>query len=883
MEEDTFLAFVESARQMLVQSGHGSCPKHTVPDEDTSGPSWGWVFCRILDCLKAYSSGVTPAILLSDLLKRSGGLQAEHLIYGRETLAPLIAHLFNRALVEGFPDSWTEHTIVPIHKSGDVMDPGTYRTIMIGPTLAKLYGAVLEEALSTLAETEGLRAPGQAGFRRSFSTIDHIFTLRCLIDQTRVKKRRLYCCFVDFRKAFDTVPRERLFRRLMDLGVGEEMIWGIYALYEHVSCRVRCPGGISDTLVSTIGVKQGCPLSPTLFGLYIDEIVDFIQQRGGDVQLSQAWLEKSRVENGWNRKEIGGYSSPGMSIYKRQKQLRARLSNIVTIDSIYEKSFITLDAILEVVILNIQLLSGTSSYILTLGDAWSTNTMDMYLHRKFYDLVDEQKGILKKGREIRLTGCRLRTAVVAGSSQTRLLPTEYLVVLLDEEQDEDAMLLGARFYSDAFSDIQIDSLEAGAEYCFYASSVIRSSRYFSHGDGLVVGFGGGETDHQSLRYLLTQAKLSEKHLSWANFLSMFHFQLVHFAGKKNVVADALSRRRHAAALSIAYQHELDEILEKIGEVEYHPQWNHVKQKTLLLTDQNHVSMRLILWDEQVPLAGLFSQGSMIALERPFISHTGSNNYQQDFSLFLEYGSASRIYTVPIVHDEEQVTLATESPKKLKTSFRSHERSPVVFSQLMLPRDSQGSIDYCNFPVRKLQHLSKDIPTHRVDCFWNERETMAQLVNITQLPALLTSPCLYQLIPLRNLSRGCIKVQVCRVVVKEIKLDYVCQGSRLVQCLESNEVSSFLMVLEVSDRHGVDGVCMALCFGRPAIEILQASAKDFLSWPEDEQALYLYSLQKEEYIVTIYDGSGDRMQNLFSQAGDIPWRIGQALKSESSNN
>ncbi|MCO5577073.1 hypothetical protein L7F22_030895 [Adiantum nelumboides] len=44
----------------------------------------------------------------------------------------------------------------------------------------------------------------------------------------------------------------------------------------------KCPGGLSDPLVSTIGVKQGCPLSPTLFGLYIDEIVDFIQRSGGD-------------------------------------------------------------------------------------------------------------------------------------------------------------------------------------------------------------------------------------------------------------------------------------------------------------------------------------------------------------------------------------------------------------------------------------------------------------------------------------------------------------------------------------------------------------------------------------------------------------------------
>ena len=68
---------------------------------------------------------------------------------------------------------------------------------MIGHTLAKLYGAVMEAELSTYAEGEGLRAPGQAGFRRAFSTIDHIFTLCCLIDHAKARKRRLYCCFVD--------------------------------------------------------------------------------------------------------------------------------------------------------------------------------------------------------------------------------------------------------------------------------------------------------------------------------------------------------------------------------------------------------------------------------------------------------------------------------------------------------------------------------------------------------------------------------------------------------------------------------------------------------------------------------------------------------------
>ena len=209
------------------------------------------------------------------------GIQSEHLIYAAATIAPLIAHVFNRAIGEGLPEEWTQHTIVPIHKSGDTLDPGNYRTIMIGHTMAKLYGAVLEAELSSYGETEGLRAPGQAGFRRTFSTIDHIFVLRCLIDGAKVRKKKLYCCFVDFRKAFDTVPRERLFRRLQSLGVPSEMIWAIYTLYERVTGRVRCPGGLSESIASTIGVKQGCPLSPTLFGLYIDEITDYILRAGG--------------------------------------------------------------------------------------------------------------------------------------------------------------------------------------------------------------------------------------------------------------------------------------------------------------------------------------------------------------------------------------------------------------------------------------------------------------------------------------------------------------------------------------------------------------------------------------------------------------------------
>ena len=60
------------------------------------------------------------------------------------------------------------------------------------------------------------------------------------------------------------------------------MIWAIYALYEKVSRCVRCMGGLSNCVTSTIGVKQCCPLSLTLFGIYIDEITNFIARKGGN-------------------------------------------------------------------------------------------------------------------------------------------------------------------------------------------------------------------------------------------------------------------------------------------------------------------------------------------------------------------------------------------------------------------------------------------------------------------------------------------------------------------------------------------------------------------------------------------------------------------------
>jgi hypothetical protein len=141
-------------------------------------------------------------------------LQAEYLKWGSKTLAPHIMKIFNNIIQQGFPTDWTTSLAIPLFKSGDVNNPSNYRTIMINPLFAKLFGSMLENRISRWAEEGDKRAKGKAGFRPKHSTIDHSITLRHIIEKVWEKKEEAFCCFVDFKKAFDTVPRDKLWHRM---------------------------------------------------------------------------------------------------------------------------------------------------------------------------------------------------------------------------------------------------------------------------------------------------------------------------------------------------------------------------------------------------------------------------------------------------------------------------------------------------------------------------------------------------------------------------------------------------------------------------------------------------------------------------------------------
>ena len=129
------------------------------------------------------------------------------------------------------------------------------------------------------------RSAGQVGFRKGFTTLDHILTLQDLIEESRAHNKRIYCCFVDFQKAFDTATCSAYatarspwcsYRYAMGFSNGKSM-----RSMKSASGKVQSSKGFSEVVASTIGVKQGCPLLPTLFGLYIDDVSHYIERFGG--------------------------------------------------------------------------------------------------------------------------------------------------------------------------------------------------------------------------------------------------------------------------------------------------------------------------------------------------------------------------------------------------------------------------------------------------------------------------------------------------------------------------------------------------------------------------------------------------------------------------
>ncbi|XP_043063167.1 uncharacterized protein LOC122319632 [Drosophila yakuba] len=113
----------------------------------------------------------------------------------------------------------------------------------------------------------------QAGFRPHRSCVDHANTLRIITEQAVEWRAPLYVLFIDFKKAFDSVERAAIWRALASKGVPANLIAIIKSMYDDANLAVLHNGKTSAPFQTNTGIRQGCPLSPLLFNIVVDELM----------------------------------------------------------------------------------------------------------------------------------------------------------------------------------------------------------------------------------------------------------------------------------------------------------------------------------------------------------------------------------------------------------------------------------------------------------------------------------------------------------------------------------------------------------------------------------------------------------------------------------
>ena len=189
-------------------------------------------------------------------------------------------------------------------------DPDNYRGITVLSCFGKLFTSIINARINSFLENYKLLGNEQAGFRCNNSTNDHIFSLHCLVDLYLQKKKRLYCLFVDYRKAFDTIQRSLMWEKLFKIGINGNVLSVIKDMYAKAKSCVKLPDGtLSNFFLSNIGLRQGENLSPILFSIYLNDLKDFLSLNVSDLNLPME--EASNFLN----EEIGQYMKLFLLLY----------------------------------------------------------------------------------------------------------------------------------------------------------------------------------------------------------------------------------------------------------------------------------------------------------------------------------------------------------------------------------------------------------------------------------------------------------------------------------------------------------------------------------------------------------------------------------------
>ena len=158
--------------------------------------------------------------------------------------------------------------------------------------MGKLFSSILLDRLLLFKKLYCPDPIEQLGFSKGAQTNDHVFTLKTIVDKYTKKQRAklLYACFVDLRKAFDTVCRDLLLHKISCLGISGHFFDCLSDMYNNSIARIKISRLLTPDININRGTEQGHPLSPDLFKIFIQNLSSLLKSTGNYPALADIMI-----------------------------------------------------------------------------------------------------------------------------------------------------------------------------------------------------------------------------------------------------------------------------------------------------------------------------------------------------------------------------------------------------------------------------------------------------------------------------------------------------------------------------------------------------------------------------------------------------------------